>query len=389
MAEVLTQRAGVGFEEVHGFLQSVFGEDVHAKRVLSLANAVVGVITSASLAVHAIGQGLAHARGLLSKHAIKQVDRLLSNRQVDVWQYFAHWVPFLVAERAAIRVALDWTDFAADGHSTLALNLLTDHGRATPLLWKTVRTDQLKHARSLHEWELLVRLQHTLPPGVQVTVIADRGFFDTQLLEFLAVRLGFGYLIRMRGNIRVTSQGGECKPARAWVGAGGKARLLRGATVTGWHYPVPTVVCVQAQGMKAPWCLVSSDPAATSAALTAYYAKRWGVECHFRDTKVERLGLGLESTRTTTPERRDRLLLLSALAIALMTLLGRAGESLGYDRLLRANTVQRRTHSLFRQGLMLYELIPTMPELRLRPLMQRFGEILLAHRAMRVVFGYV
>ena len=70
-----------------------------------------------------------------------------------------------------------------------------------------------------------------------------------------------------------------------------------------------------------------------------------------------------------------------------MTLLGRAGESLGYDRMLRANTVQRRTHSLFRQGLMLYELIPTMPELRLRPLMQRFGEILLKHQAMRAVFG--
>jgi hypothetical protein len=35
-----------------------------------------------------------------------------------------------------------------------------------------------------------------------------------------------------------------------------------------------------------------------------------------------------------------------------------------------------RTHSLFRQGCMLYELIPNMPEHRLLPLMQQFAEML-------------
>jgi Tfp pilus assembly pilus retraction ATPase PilT len=35
-------------------------------------------MTSASLAVHAIGQGLALAGGLHTKHAVKQVERLLS-----------------------------------------------------------------------------------------------------------------------------------------------------------------------------------------------------------------------------------------------------------------------------------------------------------------------
>jgi hypothetical protein len=32
-----------------------------------------------------IGQALAQARGLVTKHAIKQVDRLLSNSGIDVW----------------------------------------------------------------------------------------------------------------------------------------------------------------------------------------------------------------------------------------------------------------------------------------------------------------
>jgi hypothetical protein len=82
------------------------------------------------------------------------------------------------------------------------------------------------------------------------------------------------------------------------------------------------------------------------------------------------------SIHVSTPQRRDRLWLLNALAIALPTLLGAAGEELGYDRYLKSNTTKRRTHSLFRQGCMLYELIPTMPELRLLPLVQRFAEML-------------
>ncbi len=44
------------------------------------------------------------------------------------------------------------------------------------------------------------------------------------------------------------------------------------------------------------------------------------------------------------------------------------------DRLLKSNTSKTRTHSLFRQGCMLYELIPTMPEARPSPLMARFAE---------------
>jgi hypothetical protein len=59
-----------------------------------------------------------------------------------------------------------------------------------------------------------------------------------------------------------------------------------------------------------------------------------------------------------------------------LTLLGAVGESLGMDRLLKSNTSKTRTHSLFRQGCMLYDLIPNMPEHRLLPLIQKFNAAL-------------
>jgi hypothetical protein len=72
------------FGEVHHFLDGLFDGDLHAKRVLSLTNATLGVIKTTSLAVNTIGHGLALARGLATKHAIKQVDRLLSNEGIDI-----------------------------------------------------------------------------------------------------------------------------------------------------------------------------------------------------------------------------------------------------------------------------------------------------------------
>ncbi len=84
--------------------------------------------------------------------------------------------------------------------------------------------------------------------------------------------------------------------------------------------------------------------------------------------------MGLSSTRIGEPTRRDRLLLVSAFAVALLTLLGAVGESLGMDRLLKSNTSKTRSHSLFRQGCMLYKLIPNMPEHRLAPLIAAFAQ---------------
>lgn len=102
--------------------------------------------------------------------------------------------------------------------------------------------------------------------------------------------------------------------------------------------------------------------------------QRWTIEPSFRDTKDLRFGMELSSTRIGEPTRRDRLLLVSAFAMGLLTLLGSTGESLGMDRQLKSNTSKTRSHSRFRQGCMLYELIPNMPEHRLAPLMAAFAK---------------
>jgi hypothetical protein len=246
--------------------------------------------------------------------------------------------------------------------------------------------DELKDARNAYEDACLRRLAEVLPDGVRATLLADRGFADTKLFGFLG-ELGFDYVIRLKGNTKVGAVDGTTRPAAE--GQGGRARKLRDATVTEAQCPVGAVVCVHAKDMKEPWCLVTGNGEATAPQTIKLYSKRWMVEPSFRDTKDLRFGLGLSAIRIADPQRRDKLLLLNAFAVVLLTLLGAAGESLGMDCHLKSNTVKTRSHSLFRQGCMLYDLIPNMPENRLKPLIERYAEILQQSRVVSETFAIV
>ncbi len=233
-------------ESIVSVVDSAFGEELHRKQVLSVANAALGLIHGSTLGVAAMGRALAQALELEPKHAIKQVDRFLSNEEVDVIALQRKWVGFVTAERKELLVALDWTDFDADDQTTIALNLITSHGRATPLMWQTVKKSELKKRRNILEDELLERFREAIPSDVKVTVLADRAFGDKVLYDFLANDLRFAFVIRFRGNILVGDGEAERKPAKDWLSPVGRARVIRNATVTSTDAPVPSVpTCVR------------------------------------------------------------------------------------------------------------------------------------------------
>lgn len=369
-------------------IEQLFGDDLHALRVLSLANGVTGVLHAATLAVTAIGKAYADVIGGDAKHGVKQVDRMLSNDGLEMASLFPPWIRFVVGPRPEIVVAMDWTDFDDDDQSTLAVYLATNHGRATPLMWKTVTKSTLKGKRNTYEYEIVEALHAALPPEVGITVLADRGFGD-QKLYMLLETLGWDYVIRFRGVIAVENEDGETRSARDWVPESGRATMLRNARVTGDRAKVAAVVVVHAKNMKEPWCLATTLADQGAGAVVKLYGKRFTIEETFRDEKDPRFGMGLSQARVKSPERRDRLLLLAAVAHALLTLLGAAGESVGLDRTLKVNTVKRRTMSLFNQGAYWYRALPNMRQERLELLMPAYDHALREHEIFRRVFGLI
>ena len=250
---------------------------------------------------------------------------------------------------------------------------MTSHGRSTPLLWKAVRKSQLKRRRNAIEDALLLRLRQVIPESVRVTILCDRGFADQKLYEYLKSELGFDYIVRFRSGITVTDASGQSRTAKQWLPITPRALMLRGARVTKDAYPVGAVVLLHDRDMKEAWCLATSRADLSARQVVALYGKRFTTEETFRDQKDLRFGMGLKQTHISNPKRRDRVLLVCAMATALLTLLGAAGESLGEDRMLRANTQKTRTHSLLRQGLYYFAAMATWPEERSARLLARFA----------------
>jgi hypothetical protein len=121
------------------------------------------------------------------------------------------------------------------------------------------------------------------------------------------------------------------------------------------------------EGHEGSLVLGGKRPQAKSRDLVNHYAKRWTVELSSRNINDLRYRMGMSSIHTMSPARRDPLWLFSAFAIALLTLLGAAGDSLRYGVCSRPTPSSGESIPYFIRTVMLYNLIPDTPQERLRP----------------------
>ena len=172
-----------------------------------------------------------------------------------------------------------------------------------------------------------------------MTLLADRGFGDQKLFLYLEM-LGWSYAIRFRQIIHVTHKG-RTMSAGEWIPSGGHAKMLRDVHITADTTRIPAVVLKHQKGMKEAWCIATNRVYLGAAGVVKLYARRFTIEETFRDIKDNHFGMGLSATHIGSAQRRDRLLLQGAVAHALLTLLGAAGEACGFDRTLRRTPSRR------------------------------------------------
>jgi hypothetical protein len=253
--------------------------------------------------------------------------------------------------------------FDKDGQATIALYAVTSHGRATPLVWKTIDKSKLKERRGEYELEVVSRLHEILPADVDVMQLAERGSATRSSSPGSTPLAGASSFAFVRtspllATARASRQATARRTDHAWEDAS-----RGGGSVASEGHEGGVVPRDEPRG--------AGGGDGDRAVLAGVHDRET-----FRDIKDNHFGMGLSATHIGTPERRDRLLFISAVAQALLTLLGAAGEPCGLDRTLKANTVKHRTMSLFNQGSYWYRRIPNMGDERLRPLMTSFGELL-------------
>lgn len=183
---------------------------------------------------------------------------------------------------------------------------MTSHGRATPLLWKTVRKSALKNRRSEYETELIERLHEILPKRVNVTLLADRGFADQKLFAYLDV-LGWNVCHPIPTNH--PRHPSRPNPAREGVGAdrwAGQDAARCAHHRTADKTSIPAVVFKHQKGMKEAWCIATNRVDLGGAGVIKLYARRFTIEETFRASKDNHFGMGLSATHIGSPRRRGR-----------------------------------------------------------------------------------
>jgi hypothetical protein len=349
----LLHTKGIYRQAVKRLVESSLGAAFHHKQLLSIFMIVFGIINSTQLSIAAVGTAMARVFGKSPKHGKKQVDRCLSNEKLSLKKLFQCSVPLIIGNRRDIVVTMDWTEFDKDNHSMVCISLVTRAKRTQPLVWLTVEKSGLKGKQRNYERKALKMLYDVLPKKTAVMVLADRGFGDVKLYHYIHRTLGFHFVIRYRQSIYV-EQNGWLEASANLVFRNGRIRVIRETTLTAAEAGPYTVVLYKAAGMKEPWCLATSLHDATGRGIVDWYSRRFQCEETFRDLKDRRYGYGLRFTKITDCQRRDRMLFLFVIAYLIFTLMGATSEQLGLDKKLRSNTEQRRTHSLFRQGIALY-----------------------------------
>jgi hypothetical protein len=172
---------------------------------------------------------------------------------------------------------------------------------------------------------LLLLLRTLLPKelGIEVVILADRGFGRTELGRFCQ-RYGFHYVIRIQPKVKLRL-GSVSRRLDLYPVQKGICRRLNDVLYRDKD-PVQQHVIIRwkpglARDRDECWYLMTDLPQ-SARTLSDLYARRMGVEQLFRDAKNKRNGWSLRDTPITAPARLDRLILVMAIAYLLLTAVG-------------------------------------------------------------------
>ena len=275
------------------------------------------------------GNQAALARGWGNQEAaVKRLSRLLHNERLA-----PHRLADAVLAQALrqlpstgkVRLALDWT--IEGNHHLLVVSLVTG-GRAVPIYWRAYDAEVLKGRMRRYETVVIRRALTRVQGAIgrrRLIVTADRGFADVALVDVLT-ELGVEFIIRVKGSTKVWLQGQWCNLHTVrFVGNSRQRTLGRLAYCESTPHRLWVTLSRtrEAKGQWDIWYLISNRPRQAQATAQEY-ARRFGCEQGFRDTKWE---LGFAQARISAIKAWSRLFALFALALLVVVSLG--GQLLG------------------------------------------------------------
>jgi Transposase DDE domain len=322
------------------------------RRALCLGRLVYALMRGGRLGVAEIGRHI--PTSTTDKHHIKAVDRFLGNEKLDLYIVWSALLRLAAYKHDRLDVLLDWTDLG-DGFEVLKATV-SYGGRSQPVAWVTTKKGHYGRSRNLFETNFCKAIRAQLPAGVELVIIADRGFARASLFRALT-KAGIHFIIRARKDVHLIHGRGTGALENRSIARGQIRDLVDARYGKDAHVLVRCVITfghgTKRNKPKRPWYLITDlgPESRMAATVVDAYRLRMRIEHNFRDHKSMRFGFQLRSVHLTTCDRYDRLLAIAAVAMLLLVNLGAYVEKLGLHRGFKANTDPKRTHSLLRLGL--------------------------------------
>lgn len=217
-------------------------------------------------------------------------------------------------------------------------------GRAVPVAWRVIAHKSSSVSFDVYE-QLLRRISRLLPANSRVRFMADRGFADTKLMDYLEQNLGWHYRIRVKNDLWVLRPGKRPCQLRDFHLNLGDAILLQGVKITKAN-PFGQINLALARDSVSGelWYIVSDEP--TSLQTFREYGERFDIEEEFLDEKSN--GFQLENSLIRSPMALSRLCLVMAITTLFLTVQGQEVVKTGRRRLVDCHTF--RGNSYFRLG---------------------------------------
>ncbi len=338
---------------------------MHTTRLTVLCVAVEALIHGGRLTVTGLGRAL--RSGTTVKHAIKRMDRLLSNRQLlhERARIHAALIRWTLGSQVRPIILVDWSDLTADRRWQLLRAALPVGGRALTVYEEVHPLGRLTNPQ-VHR-AFLRTLHQLVPSGITPIVVTDAGFRAPWFRE--VERRGWAFVgrVRHRDHVRFPKATGWVRSKSLYDHATATPKRLGGCELVESHPLRCQLVLVkeprkhrihrsrlghkvrssssrkQAAGHREPWLLAVSEQLADSRAdqVVACYRKRMQIEEAFRDLKDARFGVGLCLSQTRQANRFAILLLIAALAQLALWLVGHAAVKAGYHWRYQANTTRQ------------------------------------------------
>jgi hypothetical protein len=337
---------------------------IHSKRLDAVFWAVQSLLVGRRIGLTAIGRA-ARSQALV-KHCIKRMDRLLGNWHLhdEVQKFFSALAAQLIGGKKRPIVLVDWTP--ASRHHAALVAAVPVNGRALTI-YAEVHPLRMSHNATVQK-HFLQRLRSVLPAGCRPTIVSDAGFKNSWFKH--VVSQNWDFVGRIRGVVYVHPEG-----LKKWRSADELSPrvILRATDLGRWVVSKTTPMSVRLVAIRKsaknnrahgsnpvrkarsravePWLLATSLSEVPAKKIVSIYATRMQIEETFRDTKSHRFGWCFRHVRSYHAERLRILLLIAALAMLVVTVLGKAVERAGLHKGYQANTIDgRRVLSLFFLG---------------------------------------